>query len=339
MKRFTPLPIFLAALWPAFVHADIDTGSEGCQAASVHCAPIGEWEVSLGVGLGVHTNPLIDGDEVPIVLLPDFSYYGKRFFLDDYQLGFTLLDTEHHAFNAIITASYDQVYFQDWGLGNFTIENGGFNTLSNDPPVVVTPEPTGEPSGPDDAPVVTGSPTRSDQEPDFSPDFMAPPGDSATESPDSDIVAPAYDVDSRHMAGLAGFEYGYFKGPWSVGLLLLQDFTGVHHGQEVRASLARGFRVGGNYFDIAAGVIWQSEDLLDYYYGVDEHEVSPDTGVYVADSEITPFIRTDWRRKLSKKWSFQATLHYKWLGQEITESPIVEDDAVGTVFIGGVYHF
>lgn len=335
VKRFTLcLLIFLAILAPAATLAD----AEGCQAASVDCAPIGEWEVSLGVGLGVHTNPLVDGDEVPIVLLPDFSYYGKRFFLDDYQLGFTLVDAEHHAFNAIVTASYDQVYFEDWGLGNFTIEASGIGSLSNGTPVaVVTPTPT--PSEREN-PVISDSPTQSDEVPEFSPDYVEPRTDRSPQTPNpSDPRAPEYNVDSRHMAGLAGFEYGYFNGSWSLGILLLQDFTSVHNGQEARVSFGRGFHPGKSHVDVAAGVVWQSDRLLDYYYGVDPHEVSNISGTYEPESGVSPFFRVDWRRKLSSKWSFQATLHYKWLSPEITDSPIVEDDVVGTVFIGGVYHF
>ena len=89
------------------------------------CVEVGAWRVNLGVGLGMRGNPLHGGDDIPLVLLPEVSYYGERFFLKNLEMGFTLFENERHQFNALITPGYDQMYFNRWDPFNFT-DAGGF---------------------------------------------------------------------------------------------------------------------------------------------------------------------------------------------------------------------
>jgi len=91
------------------------------------CVEVGSWRVNVGMGVGMRSNPLHGGDDIPLVLLPEVSYYGERFFLENLEMGFTLFENDRHQFNALITPGYDQMYFNRWDPFNFS-DAGGFTS-------------------------------------------------------------------------------------------------------------------------------------------------------------------------------------------------------------------
>jgi MipA family protein len=101
------------------VHA---AGSEDdCGGPSPGCVAIGRWNFSVALGAGVRTNPLVNGKDIPLVVVPQLSYYGKRFFIDNLDVGFTLAERGANTFNLIATPGYDRVYFYRTDLQNFFI--------------------------------------------------------------------------------------------------------------------------------------------------------------------------------------------------------------------------
>lgn len=78
----------------------------------------------------MRSNPLHGGDDTPLVLLPEVSYYGERFFLENLEMGFTLFENPRHQLNALVTPGYDQMYFNRWDPFNFS-DAGGFTAGSS----------------------------------------------------------------------------------------------------------------------------------------------------------------------------------------------------------------
>jgi outer membrane protein len=106
-------------------------GSEDdCAGPAADCAAIGRWNFSVALGTGVRTNPLVNGKDIPLVVIPQFSYYGRRFFIDNLDFGFTLAERGANAFNLIATPGYDRVYFYRTDLQNFFVgfPNSGSNS-------------------------------------------------------------------------------------------------------------------------------------------------------------------------------------------------------------------
>lgn len=93
------------------------------------CVEVGAWRLNLGVGAGLRSNPLHSGDDIPLVLLPEVSYYGERLFVENLEMGFTLLEDSRHQLNALVTPGYDQMYFNRWDPFNFS-GAGGFTAGS-----------------------------------------------------------------------------------------------------------------------------------------------------------------------------------------------------------------
>jgi outer membrane protein len=105
--------------------------SEECSGPSDDCVAIGRWNFSVALGAGVRTNPLSYAKDIPLVIIPQVSYYGKRFFFDNLDFGFTVADRGANVINVIATPGYDRVYFYRTDLQNFFV---GFpNALDNSP--------------------------------------------------------------------------------------------------------------------------------------------------------------------------------------------------------------
>jgi outer membrane protein len=111
----------LLVLAAGIVRADGDAGGD-CREISAQCVAVGRWNFSVGMGAGARSNPLVDGRIIPLVVVPQVSYYGKRFFLDDLDLGFTLVEGRSNTLSLIASPGYDRVFFYRYDLQNFFVE-------------------------------------------------------------------------------------------------------------------------------------------------------------------------------------------------------------------------
>jgi outer membrane protein len=134
------LAIFIFTAF-AQVHAAPDDDEE-CKGPTDDCVAVGRWNFSVALGAGVRTNPLVYGKDIPLVVIPQFSYYGRRFFIDNLDFGFTLADRGANVLNVIATPGYDRVYFYRTDLQNFFVgfPNGSSNGSS---PSVESPDTPG----------------------------------------------------------------------------------------------------------------------------------------------------------------------------------------------------
>jgi len=101
----------------------------GCDTPTEDCVPVGHWNFGLAVGGGVRTNPVADSDNIPLVLIPHISYYGKRVFLDNLDFGVTLAESDANTLSLLASPGYDRVFFYRSDLQNFFIE--GLPTQTN----------------------------------------------------------------------------------------------------------------------------------------------------------------------------------------------------------------
>jgi len=92
-----------------------------CKAPSADCIPVGDLQLSLSFGYGTRTNPVVGRDDIPLFVIPYVSYYGKRFFLESLEPGFTVYESDAHTFNLIATPGFDRVFFSKHDLQNVVV--------------------------------------------------------------------------------------------------------------------------------------------------------------------------------------------------------------------------
>lgn len=301
--------VFAFVVWlPASADEPLCSGGDTAEESSA-CSKVGTWSVSVALGAGIRQNPVVGQNDLPLVLLPKVHYYGKRFSLENYNLGYMLASSKHHEFNLVTTLSFEHMFFSDFSIGNFALEDGGSTSF-------IPPEDldTGDSFQPLDSPSIR----------------------------EDDVPAPAPDIDDLHdrnLAALAGVEYSFFYGPVHLGVQALHDISHVHQGEEVRAAVTYSQRIRRNHFGISAGVLWKSANAMDYYYGVRYEEVFDPRLAYQAEADSSYFAKLNWSRPLSERWSLVGMLYHRILSDEAANSPLVDRDAISSVYLGGVYHF
>jgi MipA family protein len=251
---------------------------------------VGRVEISASLGFGQRSNPIEGKSDVPLVVVPHISWYGKRFFLENLELGFTLHEGESNTFNLIAAPGYDRVFFYKNDLQNIfvpgvTSATGGTGATGGGFTSVGTPIP---PGGKD------------------------------------------FEVKDRHTTYMVGPEWGFSYGRMTGQLNALREVTGRHDGYEVRGALAAPLLQGSfGSLTASAGFTWKSKEVVRYYYGVE--------GLYEPDAALNPFVKLHYARQLSDRWAISAFAHYERLGSGISDSPIVSEDHVTTVFAGVVF--
>jgi outer membrane protein len=128
-------------------------------------------------------------------------------------------------------------------------------------------------------------------------------------------------------------------GRLELGLSLDADVLGRSDGYEARATLGRTYvyRRGQVIFRPEIGASWQNEDLIDYYYGVSAAEARPGRPAYQGDSGTSVDVGAFVRVRVTPRWSVVGLARWTSLSDEISDSPIVEDDSTLFGLIGLLY--
>jgi MipA family protein len=101
---------------------------DSCNASSKDCVAVGHWNFNISLGGGVRTDPVVHESAIPLVVIPQFSYYGKRVFIEDLDLGFTLTESDASTLSLIATPGYDRVFFDRSDLQNIFVTGIPYST-------------------------------------------------------------------------------------------------------------------------------------------------------------------------------------------------------------------
>jgi outer membrane protein len=121
----TPLTTLLKALalWglAASVWAGATPGAE---------PPERHWRLGVALGYGERTNPLIQSDPIPVLVDLDVAWFGKRWFFDNGDVGFALLDRPAFTMNLVARVNTDRAFFSKTNTKyiNFTYLASGDTT-------------------------------------------------------------------------------------------------------------------------------------------------------------------------------------------------------------------
>jgi outer membrane protein len=84
--------------------------AHGAGAAAVPDAE-SPWKIGLAFGYGERSNPLVQSEDIDILVDVDIAWFGKRWFFDNGDVGRTLLDGERLTLNAVARFNSDRVFF------------------------------------------------------------------------------------------------------------------------------------------------------------------------------------------------------------------------------------
>ncbi len=168
----------------------------------------------------------------------------------------------------------------------------------------------------------------------------------------SSHILEKYNLEERKRSLEAGIQLGRrFDNGWIGRIALLQDISSTHKGQEAEVTAYRrdSFKLFSNMNSIRLlttfGLQTQSQDLNDYYYGIDETELSSmNQKSYKADSgwsaelELIATYDFSWQQGGKKDWAAYAGLRHYQFSDTVSDSPIIETGLVQQYFVGlGTY--
>jgi outer membrane protein len=136
----------------------------------------------------------------------------------------------------------------------------------------------------------------------------------------------------------------WLENSWgNVGLDWVADALGESDGHEARLSYVMPFRRAFGMKKLGLrpmlGLNWRSDNLNNYYYGVRAREATANRAVYRSGSSVNPYAGVALDYQLAERWSILSLFRNEWLGNEITDSPIVDQDSKISVILGLLYRF
>ncbi len=149
----------LAALWAVALAAHAQTTPAEVAAADTAVQPLGtppaarplpeqrSWRFGVGLGYGQRTNPLIQSDDIPIVVDLDIAWFGKRWFFDNGDVGFAVADNRLFTANVVARVNSDRAFFSKTNTRyvSFARASGG-NAVPITNPVTGAPLTAAEPA-------------------------------------------------------------------------------------------------------------------------------------------------------------------------------------------------
>ncbi len=165
------------------------------------------------------------------------------------------------------------------------------------------------------------------------------------------VIAPRLsalsDVESAELAGIdrdltfdggASVRYLYRRGT-QLRLRAVTELSDEHGGQEISAELRQPIPLGRIPLLASAGLTWMSDDLAQYSYGVLASEALAGRLEYAPGDVIIPHVSVSSVFPISDNLNLVGSVRAEVLPDEVTNSPIVDEDIGVNTFLGLTYQF
>lgn len=271
-----------------------------CSADDENCVPVNEWQFSIALGAGVISNPLHEGKNIPLVIIPSVSFYGERWFFDKNTLGYSFYPSANLIVSAISQPNRENAFFSRWHPSNIFVDSFS-QGLS-----------------------------------DFVPDKALEGEHTNTKVTVniSDVSKRKWALDGGIQLNW------FLNNNTQVEAKLLHDLNNVYQGFNGQLLLSRNYAQHQQWhFNTTIGINWLSAAQVDYYYGIDWQDNLPSTVNHQGKSSFNPYFKLKARYQLNTQWSLVASVYRELIASNIRHSPLVKDKTIDTVFIGANYAF
>ncbi len=276
-------------------------------------AEVGRWHFSVSAGLGNKSNPLLQGDDFPLYILPSVYYYGEQLFFENGDLGYSFVQRPEYVFSAIARLNEEVVHFVDWHPANILVTQF-INRESESDGQKVEQSITDE------------SLLHMSFEDDFAP-------------------GPAHinfkQLAERKWSLDAGLQFDWFiDDSASFRLRALADASLIHDGKNFNFEYQKKWFNGAKWhMTMTLGTDWLSQQLTEYYYGISARDGVDPAYYYQPDSAWLPYIKLTPHYRLNENWRLVSLIKYQHLPDTLSKSPIVEKNYRLTWFAGVNYAF
>ena len=289
---------FLFAL--SAMSSSVVQASEDCE-ANAACIEQDSWQIGVAIGIGGRTNPLVDGDTIPFILLPDIAWYGESAYFDNGELGYQWQPTANTSIEAFVVPNFEKANFSFWHVSNLLVPAAAYLNTSSTPPFQII--------------------------------------DDQQEVEPEDRRLSVDDIESRRWAFDAGVRWQWYRENHHIRLMMARDISSVYDGFHAALEYRYYSHIGDWKVTVAPQLAWKSKALTDYYYGIRSRDSVSQGLQYEASSGFQPGISVHASYPLNKKWHVLTRFSVTKLHEGMTDSPVVEDSTVYSAFAGVAYRF
>lgn len=301
----------LFAHYGAMAQDSVETVESRKSCDSAGCIEVDSWHLAVALGVGAKINPLVNGDDLPLVILPDIAYYGENWYWDNAEVGYQWNTSSNWNIESFVSVNTEKALFTFWHPGNLLLA-GSFSSI--------TAKPVG-----DDQNGNTGN-------------TLIPPVNRVSNTNSSDKVS-SDEVARRDWAFDGGFRFHYLSENSEWALTLATDVSDVYNGQWLRFDYSNKFDWQGWQIQPTLSVEWKSRKLTDYYYGLDAKDNLPNALLYEAKAGWQPAIKLMAMKPINDQWTWLVMAGYQHLHGGMRRSPIVNKKSIITAFAGVSYRF
>ncbi len=146
-------------------------------------------------------------------------------------------------------------------------------------------------------------------------------------------------VAKRRWAVDAGIRAHKYFDHTEFNVALFYDVSGTYDGGHLEANYYYRWQIPKWAFSVNTRVTWKSESLIDYYYGVSLMDTNSFDLLYSGESTVNVGLYAKASRTINENWQWLIMASTEWLGDGMTDSPIVVESEINTVFVGLAYRF
>lgn len=133
-------------------------------------------------------------------------------------------------------------------------------------------------------------------------------------------------MNRRDWTVQAGATIGGHIGGFRIDAVAQTDILGEHSGQEYTFKIAKAFEKENFYLVPQFDVLYQSDDLVNHYFGVTSSEALPGRPAYQPGAAVTYSASLEWGWRWHRHWYVFANANIERVPTEIRNSPVVEDN-------------
>jgi len=145
----------------------------------------------------------------------------------------------------------------------------------------------------------------------------------------------------RNSSVEAGLVFDWKPGRYRLSTSIFTDILGKSNGQQAATDFSRMWTFNRYQWGISPsiGVVWQSSNMVNYYVGVTPEEARPGRPEFIGHSAVNFRSGVFGFFHLTPRVRLTGLLRFQRLANEISESPIVDENRGFFGLIGVTYQF
>lgn len=138
---------------------------------------------------------------------------------------------------------------------------------------------------------------------------------------DSDMFAG---MENRSMSLDLGFALNHTNDYGEFSMDFLADGLNKHQGQQLTLGYAKSFVVERTKVSPYISLIYATDDLINYYYGVRSSEATNARSAYQADATTNYKLGIRYNQLFNRRYALLVNASYTGFGSEIKNSPLID---------------